>query len=419
MAEFSRLVITGKGQALLAKMIAEGCSIEFTKVSASGAEYTDAQLEGLTELSEIRQTSLISRITRTNEVAIKVEAAFTNTELTEGYYMRALGLYANDSDAGEILYAVTREVSGNCYMPAYNGVTVSGAYVQLVTAVGNAENVTLEVDSGAYATMGDIKTLEAKISELNGQLGGAGASGDIGFAEGIEADNVIGAINEVFQSGNEKKGKLVENLVAMGIEASTDETWESLLNKVLDMTDTSGDTVTAEALLSGYTAHNAAGEQITGAMPDKRGTTVTAAAVTQDDEYTYLSLPEGEACYSGDSKVRTLNSDLPSNVYYVGEQTGGSQSYDITTMYPNYTTLTKENFVFAASYADGGGPDVNSDSDASWHPRCHYTITMSYNNETGLLTVNSGGYSWDLNGGKGSYLNIKGVVLLITTDIIK
>lgn len=53
-----------------------------------------------------------------------------------------------------------------------------------------------------------------------------------------------------------------------------------------------------------------AGEQITGTMPDKRATTVTAAAVTQDDEYTYLSLPEGEACYSGSSKVRALNSDL-------------------------------------------------------------------------------------------------------------
>ncbi len=314
MAEFSRLVITGKGQALLAKMIAEGCNIAFTKVSASSAEYTDAQLEELTELSEIRQTSLISKVIRTNEVAVKIEAAFTNTELAEGYYIRALGLYAEDPDEGEILYAVTREVSGNCYIPAYDEAAVSGAYVQLVTTVGNAENVTLEVDSGAYATMGDIKTLEAKLGELSEYLGGAGAPGDIGFVEGIEADNVIGAINEVFQSGNEKKSKLVENLVAMGIEASTDETWESLLDKVLDMTDTSGDTVTAAALLSGYTAHNAAGEQITGVMADRRGTTVEAAAVTQDDGYTYLSLPEGEACYDAGSRVRAMNSDIKSQI---------------------------------------------------------------------------------------------------------
>ena len=171
MAEFSKLVITNKGQALLAKMIAGEGSVEFTKVSASSTAYTDAQLEGLISLSNVKQTSLISKITRTNGVAIKVEAAFTNTELTAGYYMKALGLYAVDPDAGEILYAVTRETSGNCYMPAYNGITVSGAYVQLVTTVGNAENVSLEVDQAAVATIGDIQDLQKQIADLEAFIG--------------------------------------------------------------------------------------------------------------------------------------------------------------------------------------------------------------------------------------------------------
>ncbi len=174
MAEFSKLVITSKGQALLAKMIAGSGDIEFTKVSASSTAYTDAQLEGLASLSNVKQTSLISKVTRTNEVAIKVETSFTNTELTEGYYMKALGLYAVDPDVGEILYAITRETSGNCYMPAYNGITVSGAYVQLVTTVGNAENVSLEVDQAAVATIGDIqdlqKQIENKVDLVDGKI---------------------------------------------------------------------------------------------------------------------------------------------------------------------------------------------------------------------------------------------------------
>lgn len=171
MAEFSKLVITNKGQALLAKMIAGSGNIEFTKISASSTAYTDAQLEGLTSLTNVKQTSLISKVTRTNEVAIKVEAAFTNTELKAGYYMKALGLYAVDPDAGEILYAVTRETSGNCYMPAYNGITVSGAYVQLVTTVGNADNVSLEVDQAAVATIGDIQELQKQIADLEAFIG--------------------------------------------------------------------------------------------------------------------------------------------------------------------------------------------------------------------------------------------------------
>ena len=174
MAKFSKLVITSKGQALLAKMIEGSGTVEFTKISASSATYEDEQLEGLTSLSDVEQTSLVSKITRTNEVAVRVEAAFTNTELTAGYYMKALGLYAVDPDAGEILYAVTRETSGNCYLPAYNGITVSGAYVQLVTTVGNAENVSLEVDAAAVATVRDIQELQRQIDDLE-----AGASDNV------------------------------------------------------------------------------------------------------------------------------------------------------------------------------------------------------------------------------------------------
>ena len=57
----------------------------------------------MTKLSNIEQSSLVSRITQTNDIAVKVEAAFANEELTSGYYVRALGLYATDPDEGEIL----------------------------------------------------------------------------------------------------------------------------------------------------------------------------------------------------------------------------------------------------------------------------------------------------------------------------
>lgn len=171
MAEYSKLVITNNGQALMAKMIAGSGNIEFTKVCASSTQYTENQLQALTSLNNIKQTVLVSKVTRTNEVAIKVDAAFSNAELSEGYYMRTLGLYAVDPDKGEILYAVTIETSSNCYMPPYNGITVSAAYVQLYTTVGNAENVSLAVNPGAYATIGDIQELEKEIADLKGFVG--------------------------------------------------------------------------------------------------------------------------------------------------------------------------------------------------------------------------------------------------------
>ena len=73
---------------------------------------------------------------------------------------------------GEILYAAAIETSGNCYLPAYGGMTVSGAFIQLVTTVGNAENVSLEVDNSAQATIGDIRDLQEQIDQLGGIVGG-------------------------------------------------------------------------------------------------------------------------------------------------------------------------------------------------------------------------------------------------------
>jgi len=102
------------------------------------------------------------------------------------------------------------------------------------------------------------------------------------FADGIESDNMVDAVNEVFQVGNERKKKLVENLVARGVPASTSDTWESLIGKVSKMSDISKDTVTAAVLLSGYTAHDAAGAKITGNLADKTGTTDYGAEASLD-----------------------------------------------------------------------------------------------------------------------------------------
>lgn len=110
------------------------------------------------------------------------------------------------------------------------------------------------------------------------------------FADGINADNVVDAVNEVFRLGSETKSKLAENLTAIGIASSAGETWEQLLGKVLDLTDTSKDTITADALLSGYTAHNAAGSKITGTLADKTGTADHGTEASLDTANKWLKL---------------------------------------------------------------------------------------------------------------------------------
>lgn len=182
MAEFKRVVITRNGQALMAKLMSGTGTVEFTKIGVSGTTYTDTQLESLTSLSGVKQTAPITNIARNNNASVTVEGAISNEELTVGYYMQTIGLYAKDPDVGEILYAVTTaSVAG--YMPPFNNRTPSGAQFKLTTTVGNAENVTLQIDPSAVATIGDINRLETSLNDLQAY---------VGYAEkgvlGLEAD---------------------------------------------------------------------------------------------------------------------------------------------------------------------------------------------------------------------------------------
>lgn len=175
MAEFSKLVTTKKGHALIAKMLAASgeVDINFTRIIASDKQFDTTQIDQLENeesLSPEKQSGSITKLERVNDVAVKIETSFSNTELTEGYYMRSLGLMAQDPDDGEILFAITIEVTGQCWMPAYNAVSVSGVYIQMVATVGNADNVTVEINPGASATVGDVQALQAQIDVIKEQI---------------------------------------------------------------------------------------------------------------------------------------------------------------------------------------------------------------------------------------------------------
>lgn len=71
-----------------------------------------------------------------------------------------------------------------------------------------------------------------------------------------------------------------------------------------------GATAVATKLLAGLTAW-VNGNKITGTMANKAGTTVKAAAVTQDDDNTYFAIPAA-GYYDTASKVYTENSNLSS-----------------------------------------------------------------------------------------------------------
>ena len=115
-----------------------------------------------------------------------------------------------------------------------------------------------------------------------------------------------------------------------------------------------------------------------------KGSTTQDATATQDDTYTYLTVPVA-GYYNTASKLRTKNSNL-AGVYYLGTGT----SFDIKSKFPDdYHRFTADNFIVggssgnvvaAKSYTDGisGIPVARANG---------FSISKSYDAQTGILTV--------------------------------
>lgn len=154
------LIITNSGEELTAKLIAGTSTATFTKVASSDYDYSAVELKSLVELNDIRQEAVISGVSRTDTTMIEVLAAMDNSELESGYYIRALGVYAKDSDGNEILFAVSIETENPSYLPPFSGKTVSSITYRMNIKVDNSEQVKIELNPGAYPTMEQLEDVQ-------------------------------------------------------------------------------------------------------------------------------------------------------------------------------------------------------------------------------------------------------------------
>ena len=170
MASFQSTVITERGHALMAKIATGSTKMSFTKIRISDSSPSDSSLPTLTALSSIKQTVDISSITVINNATVKVSGAISNAGLETGYFVRTIGLYAQDPDLGEILYSVTKAIEAD-YMPPDNGTSSSSLMINLLTVTSNAANVTINVDPASVATIANINALTTEINNVKGFVG--------------------------------------------------------------------------------------------------------------------------------------------------------------------------------------------------------------------------------------------------------
>lgn len=155
MANWQGAILTTKGKALAAKVEAGTCKLSFTKLKVGNGQPTS--LEGLTDLASPKQTITISSCTASDSGVCDVEGVLTNSDVETGYYLRELGLFATDPDAGEILYAVTTD-SNPDYWQAKDSATALAIALHMQIAITSADSVSASLDPSGLVSVADLET---------------------------------------------------------------------------------------------------------------------------------------------------------------------------------------------------------------------------------------------------------------------
>lgn len=184
MAEFYSAVTTDSGLALSADLLT-GEQIVFTKLVVGSGIYTNeetsrSRLQTATQIKDEKQEFEISSITKETDNCILLKTLISNKELTEGYRITEIGIYAKKQGESteEILYSISIAKEAD-FLPCYNGIAPVEIIEEYYITVSNAAEISLQVSGGASVLREDLdkiikeirEEVNQKIIDLQSQIG--------------------------------------------------------------------------------------------------------------------------------------------------------------------------------------------------------------------------------------------------------
>lgn len=157
MPNWNGTLLTAKGRALQAKVEA-GTTMTITKLKIGDGTMGGGQtVDALTDLLAPKKNLGISALTPLESGVCKITAVVTNAGLTAGFYVRELGIFAQDPDLGEILYAYTADGSPD-YLPAEGGTVAVAEELVVQLAFSNAANIKATISLDGLVTTAILNT---------------------------------------------------------------------------------------------------------------------------------------------------------------------------------------------------------------------------------------------------------------------
>ncbi|MDT3416183.1 hypothetical protein QO009_002051 [Brevibacillus aydinogluensis] len=204
MAQFTGMILTKKGRDLQAKAEA-GVTLTFTKVKIGDGQLAQGQsLEDLNDLVSPQKILTIGSVQAEGNGLCRIRANITNQGITQGFYVREIGLFAQDPQLGEILYAIATASAAD-YLPPEGGATVVNNQFDIIVIVGNATQISATISPSGIISQDDVAASGPnKIPRLNSA--GKGEFSITGDADTVDGKHAVDFVqqSEVATNGANK-----------------------------------------------------------------------------------------------------------------------------------------------------------------------------------------------------------------------
>lgn len=157
-------IVTNKGLTLQNKQV-QGADLILTKAVSGSSSVSLVDLRNQTEVKSIEQTLVIESLKQdASEHSYTLLVRLDNQGLEKAYQLRQIGIYANDPDEGEILFAlaqldVAKTIGSEAEAPGYT------LQVNFVFQNNNEANIVVNYDDSKFVTREGVLAITGSMQE--------------------------------------------------------------------------------------------------------------------------------------------------------------------------------------------------------------------------------------------------------------
>lgn len=275
-------IITKKGVALIAKLLATEQQLTFTRAAVgTGSCPSGYDPASMLDLNQYRMDGAIAGFKAEGEEAT-VTFQISSEDVDEGFVITEAGVYAEDVDEGEILYAYLDLIGDPQYVYPKGGVVQKFAEIDFKTIVGQVKSVTATISPSSLVTREAYDAgMAAKVTAEGGDIADTKVSAYTAVTEeypvpasGDSIKAIVGKVVKFIQDAKEgfcRKSELVDNCTS----SDTDKPPTAKQAKVL------WDKITAA--VTALTTHKSSGDHDGRYYTETEVNNLLAAKVSKSD----------------------------------------------------------------------------------------------------------------------------------------